>query len=114
VSKRPFLHFACALLLLIAQHGALTHSIWHLGGQAAAQHVETDGGFHSPDRQDRSPQSKLCDLHFAMGSLLGGDCAGQSVPGALALSHWIAASDSAWHVAQPFLSPHSRAPPVFL
>ena len=115
MSQRSFLHFACALLLLIAQHGALTHSVWHLGRHAPAQHAGLeDGEYHSPERNDRSPQSKLCDLHFALGSLLAGDCPGQVVAHDAALSHRLVAASAVWRAAQPLLTPPSRAPPVLL
>ena len=114
VSKRSLLHFAGALLLLIAQQGALTHSIWHLGRQATAEHVAVDGEFHSSDRPDRAPQSKLCDLHFALGSLLAGDCPGQSVLEEAPVSHRLVAVSAVWRVAQPLLTPPSRASPVLL
>lgn len=114
MSKRSFLRFTCAFLLLIAQQGALTHSVWHLGRHAPAQHVEADGEFQTPERNDGSPQSKLCDLHFALGSLLAGDCPGQAVPDQVALSHWLATSAAIWRVAQPVVTPPSRAPPVLL
>jgi hypothetical protein len=114
--RRSLLHFACALLLLVAQHGAITHSVWHLGKHAPAQsqpQAQLHAASHSPD-SDRSPQSRLCDLHFAMGSLLTGDCGSQFVPDAAPLSHWLATSAAVWHVAQPLLTPPSRAPPVLL
>jgi hypothetical protein len=114
VSQRSFLHLACALLLLLAQHGALTHSVWHLSRHAPAEHANADGKRYAPERNDGSPQSRLCDLHWAMGSLLAGDCAGQSVSDTLPLSHWLAASTAAWRVAQPVVTPPSRAPPVLL
>jgi hypothetical protein len=115
VTRRPFLHLAFAALLLLAQHGAITHSVWHLGKHAPAQaHVEADGDAHAPGHNDHSPQSRLCDLHFAMGSLLGADCGGQSAPETVQLSHWLATSAATWRAAQLLLTPPSRAPPVLL
>jgi len=114
VSQRSFLHFACAVLLLIAQHGALTHSIWHLARPAPAQLTALDDEHHSPERNDRSPQSKLCDLHFALGSLLAGDCPGQAVAHDVALSHRPVATAAVWRAAQPLVTPPSRAPPALL
>ena len=115
VGKRSWLNLAFAALLLVAQHGALTHSVWHLGRNLPVQaHVEPDGGRHVPAQDDRSPQSRLCDLHFAMGSTLGGHCAAQATPVMATVSPWLATPDAAWRVAQPLRTPPSRAPPVLL
>ena len=115
VSKRSWLNLAFAALLLVAQHGAITHSVWHLGQHATAQtQAGLDGGAHAPGQDDHSPQSKLCDLHFAMGSLLAAECGGHGVPETAQLSHWLAPSSATWRVEQPLLSPPSRAPPVLL
>ena len=114
MTKRSLLHVAFAALLLLAQHGAITHSVWHLGKHVPAQaQAGLDGGAHAPG-QDHSPQSRLCDLHFAMGSLFAADCGGQSLAEAVQLSHWLATSTATWQVTQPPLSPPSRAPPVLL
>jgi hypothetical protein len=115
VTKRSLLHLATAALLLIAQHGAITHSVWHLGNHAPAQALAgLDGGAYAPGQEDHSPQSRLCDLHLAMGSLFAADCGGHSVPETAQLSHWLAPSTVTWRVAQPSLPPPSRAPPVLL
>ena len=115
MSRRALLHLAFAALLLLAQHGAITHSVWHLGSHAPAQaHAGLDGGAHAPGHDDRSPQSKLCDLHFAMGSLFAADCGGQSIAEAVQLYRWLATSTATWRVAQLLRTPPSRAPPVLL
>jgi len=114
VTRRALLHFACAALLLIAQHGALTHSVWHLSKHAPAEANEAHGSTDSPAQHNRSSQSRLCDLHFAMGSLLTGDCGTYHTADAAPVLHWVAASDAAWRIAQPLLTPPSRAPPVLL
>jgi hypothetical protein len=115
MAKRALLHFACALLLLVAQHGALTHSVWHLhdhlpaheqqGSAGAAQHPHDDG---------QNSQSRLCDLHFALGALLAGGCGGKAAAVPAAVSHWLATPTTVWRVAQSSTTPPSRAPPVLL
>ena len=115
MSQRYLLNFACAVLLLVAQQAALTHAVWHLGKDVPAQVQEDSGsGSHLPGDSERSLQSRFCDLHFAMGSLLSGDCAGQGLSDSLPLGHSLATSTAAWRVAQPLLIPPSRGPPVLL
>ena len=46
-----------AVALLAAQQNALAHAVWHAGG-ASSQSQDKD-------------QGKLCDLHSALGSVLG-------------------------------------------
>ena len=112
MNRRWLLHLACVFLLLIAQHGAFTHSVWHLGDHLP---IQAQGELESaPAQDDHAPQSKLCDLHFAMGSLLAGDCAGQGVADAAPLSPILATTPAVWRVAQPSLTPPTRAPPVLL
>src|SRR3979490_607922 len=52
-----------ALLLLCAQQGAITHEIWHAATSSA--HAQT--GDKAPD----SSKNRLCDLHSALGTVLG-------------------------------------------
>ena len=112
MTKRSILSFGIVILLLIAQHGAITHSVWHLGKHLPAEH-QSDNKSKSP--QDKhSHQSKLCDLHFAMGSVLATGCGSQPAVAAPDLTRWLATSTVAWRVAQPALTPPSRAPPVLL
>ena len=113
MAKRVFLHFVCALLLLVAQHGALTHSVWHLHDHFPA-HEQHDpaGAAHQHEDDEHSSQSRLCDLHFALGTLLAGDCGAQPVLATTVLSRWLATSGADWRIAQPAATPPSRAPPV--
>jgi len=115
MAKRSALHFLCALLLLVAQHGALTHSVWHLGNPLPAQeHHEHAGAAHDDGDAGHSSQSKLCDLHAALGTLLAGGCAGQAVVALTDLSHELVTAPAIWRVAESTATPHSRAPPVLL
>ena len=115
MAKRAFLHFACALLLLVAQHGALTHSVWHLHDHFPAhEQQDSAGAEHHPHDDGQSSQSRLCDLHYALGVLFAGDCGGKTAAVAAEVSHWLAAPTGVWRVAQSTTTPPSRAPPVLL
>jgi hypothetical protein len=115
MAKRSALHFLCALLLLVAQHGALTHSVWHLGNPLPAQEYHDHAGAaHGHDDDGQSSQSKLCDLHAALGTLLAGGCAGQPAVALTNLSHELATAFATWRVAESTATPRSRAPPVLL
>jgi len=113
--KRAMLHFACALLLLVAQHGALTHSVWHLHDHLPAHGQQQAADLASQhDGGEPSSQSRLCDLHFALGTLLAGDCGGQPALATVTPSHGLSVFTAVWRAAQPAAVPPSRAPPVFL
>ena len=115
MAKRAALNFLCALLLLVAQHGALTHSVWHLGNPLPTQeHHDHAGAAHGHDDDGQTSQSKLCDLHAALGTLLTGGCAGQPAVALTDLSHELATASASWRVAESTATPHSRAPPVLL
>ena len=115
MTQRFFIYLVYVVLMLIAQHGALTHSVWHLGENLSAQHlVEHDADSQVPDRSNDSTQSKLCDLHVVMSSLLAGDCAGPSIPHAALLFQSLATSFAVWWAGQLLLTPPARAPPVLL
>ena len=115
MSQRSFINLVCAVLMLIAQHGALTHAVWHLGETLSAEeHLKLGGDFPGSDRDNGSTQSKLCDLHIVMSSLLAGDCAGPSMPDAALLLQSLATSFAVWRARQLRLTPPARAPPVLL
>jgi len=113
MARRSTLHFLCALLLLVAQHGALTHSVWHLGNQLPAhEHHDSAGAAHGHDDDGHTSQSKLCDLHAVLGTLLTGGCAGLPAVALTDLSHELASAFATWRVAESTATPRSRAPPV--
>ena len=115
LAKRSALHFLCALLLLVAQHGALTHSVWHLGNPLPAQeHHRHAVAAQGHDDDGKTSQSKLCDLHAILGTLLAGGCAGQPAVALIDLSHELATVPATWRVAESTATPRSRAPPVLL
>lgn len=115
MAKRAVFQFLFVLLLLAGQQIALVHSVWHLGNHAPVQKLKDQaraGQDHQGDRQ--SSQSRLCDLHSALGNLLAGDCGSLPALAADTASHSVASHAAAWRVAQPATTPPSRAPPVLL
>jgi hypothetical protein len=114
VSRRALLHCLFAFLLLLAQHGALTHSVWHLAGQVpgAVQPAEDDGAGHRNGGDTR--QSKLCDLHFLLGTVLGGDCPAQAAVAAAVAGEPPVNGETGRQLALSTPTPPSRAPPVLL
>ena len=117
--RRAFLRLILVGLLLVGQHGALSHAVWHLHDflPAHGQH-DHDGGpsgaAHDHDGDEHSSQAELCDLHLAFGTLLSGG--GAAAPALLAtdLTSVTCSSSPRWHIAQSRVAFHSRAPPVFL
>ena len=78
---RRFFHYFCALLLLVAQQGALVHAAWHAGGDAQARDAHAHAHAHAHERhahdhEDESPTpadlAGLCALDTAFGQVLGG------------------------------------------
>jgi len=115
MAKRTALHFLCAFLLLFAQQGALTHSVWHLGDHLPAHaHHEHAVAAHDGGDEGPSSQSKLCDLHFVLGSVLGGNCASPALVSLPDLEHGLPASADFQRTALTSASYLSRAPPVLL
>jgi hypothetical protein len=115
MAKRAALQFLCVFLLLFAQQGALTHSVWHLRDHRPAHgHQDRAGsaGHHGDDVP--SSQSQLCDVHAALGTLLAGECGGHIAATTADFSQWFAPSDAVWRIAQSAVTPPSRAPPVLL
>ena len=73
--KRGLLQLGCIIALLVAQHAALTHAVWHAHDRIPAQ-LNTDAGHthHNDDTDDGRPssQSGLCGFDLAFGDVLGG------------------------------------------
>jgi hypothetical protein len=105
--RHAVVQFFFALTLLLAQQGALTHEIWH-----AAK-----GGPPDATLEQKAPDSKksrLCDLHSALGSVLG---AVSPVVAAAPLELRACAPLVAAEAPAPSLSPlapSSRGPPALL
>jgi hypothetical protein len=89
-----------AVALLAAQQSALAHAVWH-AGSASSQSQDKD-------------QSRLCDLHSALGSVLGLLGGKAVVP--LAVLPQITPFDERALPAPRFraCSPLSRGPPALL
>ena len=115
MAKRAVLQFLLAFLLLVSQQGALVHSVWHLNDYLASHGLQSQAGAsHDQQSSDPSSQSRLCDLHSALGNLLGGNCGGQIIIAAADIPNSLAPHVAVWRVAQPATTPPSRAPPVLL
>ncbi len=54
-------------VLLVAQHSALAHGIWHVAGASAAY-----GAGSATGGPQSGSDSALCEQHEALGSVLGG------------------------------------------
>jgi hypothetical protein len=115
MAKRAVLQFLFAFLLLAGQQVALVHSVWHIGKHSSAHRLDGQARSAQDHQGDgKSSQSRLCDLHSALGTLLAGDCGGLPVAIADTTSHHVATYAAAWRVAQLATTPPSRAPPVLL
>jgi hypothetical protein len=94
-----------ALLLLCAQQGAITHEIWHAATSLHAQSEQK-----APD----SNKNRLCDLHSALGTVLG------TVTGVVAAAPPPESTHTCVAVAElpaasvSLLVPSSRGPPPLL
>ena len=115
MTQRAALSFLFVLLLLAGQQGALVHSVWHLKNHPASHGQQDRAGAPQDQQNDgQSPQSRLCNLHSALGNLLAGDCGEQAAAVASIATHGFAVHTATWRVAQPTATPPSRAPPVLL
>ncbi len=92
-----------ALLLLCAQQGAITHEIWHAATSSHAQSEQK-----APD----SNKNRLCDLHSALGTVLGAvaTIASPAPLDSCTEFHFLASESPAASVS--LLAPPSRGPPA--
>jgi hypothetical protein len=107
ILKRGFLQVLLAALLLAAQHGALTHQMRHLQGNAPVQSQQDTGG-------KQTSQTGLCDFHVAFVQVLG---ALSSVAPPLQIAvNAVERSSNHFPPAYPanLVIPASRGPPVLL
>ncbi|HXM82884.1 MAG TPA: hypothetical protein VN929_13270 [Burkholderiales bacterium] len=97
-----------AFLLLVAQQGAITHEIWHVAKAGSHTDWSAGSGQKSPD----SKKNRLCDLHSALGTVLG------AVTGVVAVAPPLAAPQSSFIASESpaasvsLLAPPSRGPPA--
>ena len=105
--KRGLLQIALVALLLAAQHGALTHQVWHLQDRLPVQVQQHDGS-------KKATHAGLCDFHVAFVQILGA-VSSATQPLRLATN---GAERGASLFSHPFpanlVVPASRGPPVLL
>lgn len=113
----------CAVLLVIAQFGALTHALWHASGEAsehggismpvAAHHA---GHAHDGLSHDEQPatQAVLCAFDLAFGQVLGMAHGGGLLPLHVAPATVSIPYVPASRLRAEVLSPKSRGPPVLV
>ncbi len=107
ILKRGLLQILLTALLLVAQHGALTHQTRHLQERLPEQSQQQD-------QKQKSAHAGLCDFHVTFAQVLGAvDCA--KMPLRLARST-VEPSLSHFPPAFPanLVVPASRGPPVLL
>jgi hypothetical protein len=64
ILRRGLMHILLAALLLVAQHGALTHQVLHAQDRLPAQSQQQD-------EKQKAAHSGLCDFHVSFAQLLG-------------------------------------------
>ena len=119
--SRRFFHYACVLLLLIAQQGALVHAMWHASAHAQADRVAHTYDTHNGRAQTQplnhdvpAGQGSLGAFDLAFGQVLGGTHSA-CLPAAFApavVERIHERTAPRLHAAA--LSPKSRGPPVLL
>lgn len=60
--RARWLRCALVALLLLAQHGALTHALAHAGGRVGGGHAVTHSAAHLPVQGDSAPVKKAASL----------------------------------------------------
>jgi hypothetical protein len=109
--KRRLFLAVCTLLLLLAQHTALTHAVWHALDVTPAEHEHEHE--HRPGTP-KSAEGSLCAFHALIGQVLGGGGAPDTPCVLYAPSAKVALVDPGLRVvlAARFLAPLSRGPPA--
>jgi hypothetical protein len=95
-----------AAALLVAQQSALAHQIWHF---AAAPTQHTTGG--GPQDTDAGGKT-LCDLHTALGTVLGALGSADAVAETIALRLDSVPAAALVQVPATAVPPSSRGPPT--
>jgi hypothetical protein len=107
VLKRGLVQILLAALLLVAQHGALTHQLKHWQDRLPAQAQQQD-------QKQKSAHTGLCDFHVSFAQVVGViDCARLQLRLA---SNAVERSGNHFPPAFPadLVVPASRGPPVLL
>jgi len=111
--RAPWLRAALVALLLVAQHGALTHALTHA---AAHTHAETThaGPAHIDHGSDEpaGTAAESCALDFAYSQVLGGVHAGHDVAFSAAEHDLVVAAALAVRNSVTVVPYDSRGPPV--
>jgi hypothetical protein len=107
ILKRGLIQIVLAALLLVAQHGALTHQLRHWQDRLPAQAQQQD-------KKQKAAHTGLCDFHVSFAQVLGAvSCA--RIPLRLASN---TVEHNVYHFSPAFLAdlvvPASRGPPVLL
>lgn len=114
--KRSILQLGCIIALLVSQHVALTHAIWH-APQRPSAHVYANA-LHVPARDTgfgrAAPESGLCGFHLSLGEVLGGACGAPL--GLIAVNPGAERAERVPHCRLSVEPVHavSRGPPVLL
>ena len=107
ILKRSLMRIVLAALLLVAQHGALTHHVRHVQDRLPTQAQQQD-------KKQKAAHAGLCDFHVSFAQVLGAvDCA--RIPLLLA-SNGVESSVNHFPPAFPadLVVPASRGPPILL
>jgi hypothetical protein len=105
MTRRAFLQFVLAALLLFAQQAAVTHAIWHAHGPTPEQHEDNGkGSFHAGS----------CDWHSAFCQVLGAVPSGSPSHAERHGPAEQAAAPALPRVAALSPAPLSRGPPALL
>jgi hypothetical protein len=107
VLKRGLMQVLLAALLLVAQHAALTHQVWHLhDGKSAPVEQQNNG--------KKAAHSALCEFHVSFAEVLGAVSCDQA-PLKIA-NNTVELSVNHFPPAFPanLVVPASRGPPVLL
>lgn len=88
--------------LLLAQHAAITHEIWHAAGAASAQGPQPPAG----------KSNKLCDLHDLLGTVLGAASGAAPTPAFLDVADTRYVGITPTPREAPSFASRSRGPPL--
>ncbi|MEO8442733.1 MAG: hypothetical protein ABI547_09615, partial [Betaproteobacteria bacterium] len=98
-----------AALLLVAQHAALTHHVWHLQDRLPAQAQQQE-----QEQKQKSAHTGLCDFHVSFAQVLG--AVGCAIPPLRLATNTVEHHGNHFPSAFPadLVVPASRGPPVLL
>ena len=111
MKRRALFHCVFAVLLLVAQQGALLHAVWHAHD---GQQVQARNACELAKHSDRNTPSQaiLCPFDMAFGQVLGGTHGSAQVLAFAPVVFEHIHDLSAPRLQAEALSPKSRGPPV--